>query len=108
MRTPLVVTSCNHNELALNFRFVADGKMDVTCIVPGNRRGGFALIHASFRYVRRNKTKHKIYWQCSTAGCSAYAQTNLFNVSAHEDTDINGKKRISYRTSVYLVVTGVM
>jgi len=58
-------------------------------IVPANRRGGFALLHNEFRYVRRNKTKSTLYWQCSTTGCGAYLHTNLFDVS-DDNAVING------------------
>jgi FLYWCH zinc finger domain len=49
-------------------------------IVPGNRKGGFVLVHDGFRYIRNRSVKIKIHWRCTYKGCGSFLSTDLFDV----------------------------
>jgi hypothetical protein len=53
--------------------------MDHTCLVPANSRGGTVLLHQGYRYRRRNKTNHEVYWECTITGCGAFVHSNVFD-----------------------------
>jgi len=53
-------------------------------VVPANRKGGYALIHDDYRYVRNRKQKTNIIWRCTHNGCGSYLKTNLFDVTDND------------------------